>query len=201
MRVMLKRAGEDREKANAEFQSTVTDQRATRALLEGARGILQIFYSKGALVQTSSQKSSQPAGAPPPAGFKKNTNKSGGVMGMIQQIIDDAKAMEAEAIKGEEEGQIAFEKLVAETNESTIALQKSVAHKSQLKAGASGEKAQTEIELENTIEQLSELSSANRDLHADCDYALKTFDDKQNARDDEIMALKESIPIFSGAAR
>merc|ERR1719426_767219 len=93
MQVQMKRAGEDREKENKEFQMTVADQRATQKLLTAALNILKGFYAKkaAALVQVV-----QPAGPPPPPGFgayKKNA-AAGGVMGMIQQIINDAKAME-----------------------------------------------------------------------------------------------------------
>merc|ERR1719181_2071817 len=40
MQVQLKRAGEDREKENKEFQMTVADQRATQKLLQSALTIL-----------------------------------------------------------------------------------------------------------------------------------------------------------------
>jgi outer membrane murein-binding lipoprotein Lpp len=40
MEVEMKRAGEDREKENAEFQQTVSDQRATQKLLNGVRGMI-----------------------------------------------------------------------------------------------------------------------------------------------------------------
>merc|ERR1719188_2908669 len=43
MQVQLKRAGEDREKQNKEFQSTVADQRETQKLLKAALGVLQDF--------------------------------------------------------------------------------------------------------------------------------------------------------------
>merc|ERR1719498_2028586 len=46
MQVQLKRAGEDREKENKEFQMTVADQRATQKLLTAALEVLQGFYSK-----------------------------------------------------------------------------------------------------------------------------------------------------------
>merc|ERR1712087_846233 len=46
MQVQLKRAGEDREKQNKEFQTTVADQRATQKLLKAALGVLQDFYGK-----------------------------------------------------------------------------------------------------------------------------------------------------------
>merc|ERR1719366_33511 len=73
MELQLKRAGENREKENKEFQLTVADQRATQKLLTAALNILKGFYekkAKAALVQTQ-----QPAGPPPPPGFeayKKN---------------------------------------------------------------------------------------------------------------------------------
>merc|ERR1719262_802649 len=117
MQVQLKRAGEDRELQNKEFQQTVADQRATQQLLQKALGVLEGFYGKkaAALAQTGDK---QPAGPPPPPGFKqyKKNAASGGVMGMIQQIINDAKAMEAEAIRSEEDSQKAYEDFVKETN-------------------------------------------------------------------------------------
>merc|ERR1719456_1721964 len=87
MQVQMKRAGEDREKANKEFQVTVADQRATQKLLQQALNVLKGFYDKkAALVQAASV---QPAGPPPPPGFKtyEKNAAAGGVMGMIQQII------------------------------------------------------------------------------------------------------------------
>merc|ERR1719375_680470 len=105
MQVQMKRAGEDREKANKEFQMTVADQRATQKLLAAALNILKGFYEKAALVQKSEQK--LVAGQAPPPGFKsyEKNAASGGVMGMMSGIINDAKAMEAEAIRGEESAQ------------------------------------------------------------------------------------------------
>merc|ERR1719261_334850 len=54
MQVQLKRAGEDRELENQDFQSVVADQRATQQLLEKSLGVLKGFYDK-ALVQTSAR--------------------------------------------------------------------------------------------------------------------------------------------------
>merc|ERR1712056_87679 len=44
MQLQMKRAGEDREKENKEFQTTVADQRETQRLLKAALSILQDFY-------------------------------------------------------------------------------------------------------------------------------------------------------------
>merc|ERR1719198_1921652 len=125
MQVQLKRAGEDREKQNKEFQMTVADQRATQKLLKAALGVLQDFYGKKAAAALL-QKKQEPAGPPPPPGFEayKKNAASGGVMGMIEQIIQDAKAMEAEAIRSEEDAQKAYEDFVKETNASIEAKSK-----------------------------------------------------------------------------
>merc|ERR1712160_38595 len=48
MQVQMKRAGEDREKENKEFQQTVADQRASQKLLTAALNILKDFYAKKA---------------------------------------------------------------------------------------------------------------------------------------------------------
>merc|ERR1719145_416409 len=61
MQVQLKRAGEDREKQNKEFQSTVADQRETQKLLKAAVGFLQDFYGKKAPAASLAQ---EPVGPP-----------------------------------------------------------------------------------------------------------------------------------------
>merc|ERR1719473_2069946 len=46
MQTQLKRAGEDRELENKDFQQTVSDQRETQALLQKALGVLEAVYAK-----------------------------------------------------------------------------------------------------------------------------------------------------------
>merc|ERR1712157_337336 len=88
MQVQLKRAGEDREKENKEFQTVVADQRETQKLLKAALQVLSDFYSKQGAASLA-QKKQEPAGPPPPAGFEtyKKNAASSGVMGLLQQII------------------------------------------------------------------------------------------------------------------
>merc|ERR1719502_2571683 len=135
MQVQMKRAGEDREKANKEFQQSVADQRASVVLLNKALEILSGFYNKEASLL---QQKQEPAGPPPPPGFKeyKKNPQSSGVMAMITQIIEDSKAMEAEAIKSEGSAQTAYEAVVKETNASIEAKSKDIANKSESKAKA-----------------------------------------------------------------
>merc|ERR1719229_1899535 len=199
MQVQMKRAGEDREKENKEFQTTVADQRATQKLLKAALNVLQDFYGKkAAFVQQHKQ---EPAGPPPPPGleaYKKNA-ASGGVMKMIQEIINDAKAMEAEAIRSEEDAQKAYEDFVKETNASIEAKSKEIVNKSELKAKAESDLVETKEAKEAVMLELEQLSNYNAQLHQSCDFVLKNFDVRQTARDEEIEALKRAKAILSGA--
>merc|ERR1719464_196678 len=199
MQVQMKRAGEDREKENKEFQTTVADQRATQKLLKAALTVLQDFYGKKAAFMQ--QHKQEPAGPPPPPGFEayKKNAASGGVMDMISQIISDAKAMEAEAIRSEEDAQKAYEDFVKETNASIEAKSKEIVNKSEEKAKAESDLVETKEAKEAVMLELEQLSNYNAELHQSCDFILKNFDIRQTARDEEIEALKQAKAILSGA--
>jgi len=199
MQLQMKRAGEDREKENKEFQTTVADQRETQRLLKAALNVLQDFYGKkAALLQGRKQ---EPVGPPPPPGFEeyKKNAASGGVMDMIQQIISDAKAMEAEAIRSEEDAQKAYEDFVKETNASIEAKSKEIVNKSEEKAKAESDLVETKEAKEAVMLELEQLSNYNAELHQSCDFVMKNFDVRQTARDEEVEALKQAKAILSGA--
>merc|ERR1719316_537451 len=198
----MKRAGEDREKANKEFQMTVADQRATQKLLTASLGILKGFYDKAALVQKSNGAEKQLAGQAPPPGFKsyEKNAASGGVMGMMSGIINDAKAMEAEAIRGEEDAQKTYEQFVIDTNMSVDEKVKDIVGKSDAKAKAEAAKVEAQAERDAVLGELEQLANENADLHKSCDFTLKNFEIRQTAREEEVEALKQSIAMFSGAS-
>merc|ERR1711957_220920 len=199
MQVQMKRAGEDREKENKEFQMTVADQRATQKLLTAALNILKGFYAKKAKAALMQVK--QPAGPPPPPGFEayKKNAAAGGVMGMIQQIIDDAKAMEAEVIRSEEDAQKAYEDFVKDTNGSIDAKSKDIVNKSETKARAEGDRVEAKEDKEAVMLELEQLANYKAELHSSCDFVMKNFEIRQTARDEEIEALKQAKAILSGA--
>merc|ERR1719182_271109 len=118
MNTQMKRAGEDREAENADFQAVVSDQRATHKLLSNALDVLKAVYDKKAFVQVRAKQ--EPAGPPPPPGFKKyeQSSGSGGVIGMLEQVMADTKQLEADAIKAETDAQKGYEAFVKDTNKS-----------------------------------------------------------------------------------
>merc|ERR1712226_31041 len=160
------------------------------------RLLCQKKMKAAALLQTS-----QPAGPPPPPGFEayKKNAAAPGVMGMIQQIINDAKAMEAETIRSEEDAQKAYEDFVKDTNASIEAKSKDIVNKSEVKAKAESDLITTKDSKEATMLELEQLSNYNAQLHQSCDFVMKNFELRQTARDEEVEALKQAKAILSGA--
>merc|ERR1719262_1834341 len=196
----MKEAGETREKENKEFQATVADQRATQKLLEAALKILKGFYDKAAAAALL-QKQQQRAGPPPPPGFEtyEKSAAAPGVMGMIADIINDAKSMEAETTRNEQEAQAAYEALVKETDANIDTKSKDIDDKTADKAKAETDLVQTKEEKEAVMLELEQLSNYNAELHESCDFVMDNFDIRQTARDQEVEALRQAKAILSGA--
>merc|ERR1719463_4005 len=198
MQTQLKRAGEDREMENKDFQQTVADQRETKALLKKAYDVLSAVFAKK-FIQVSSKQ--EPAGPPPPPGFKeyKQSSGAGGVMGMLEQIMRDTETLEAEAIKAESDAQKAYETYVKDTNKSIEEKTRDITNKTEEKSTAEADKVATVEAKETAMNEAQQLANENADLHKSCDVTLKNFDIRQEARDQEVEALRQAKAILSGA--
>jgi len=200
MQTQLKRAGEDRELENKDFQATVADQRETQKLLTSALNVLKAVYAKKFIQVSSAAKKQEPAGPPPPPGFKSyEKQSSGGVMGMLEQIIADTKTLEAEAIKAESDAQKAYEAFVKDTNASVEEKTRDITNKSDEKAKAEQDKTAAEEAKEAAMNEQQMNKNEEADLHKSCDFTLKNFDIRQAARDQEVEALRQAKAILSGA--
>merc|ERR1719421_1811274 len=199
-RIQMKRAGEDRELENKDFQQVVADQRETQVLLSKALNVLKGFYDK-AFVQGKA-KAKQPAGPPPPPGFKTYEKSSGstGVMGMLEQIIAETKTMEADAVKAETDAQKAYEAFIKDANASIEDKVRAITNKSEEKATAEQDKVATEQELTSALNELQELMNENADLHKSCDFTLDNFDARQAALDQEMDGLREAKSVLAGSS-
>merc|ERR1719443_1570360 len=183
------KASQVREGENAEFQTVVADQRATQDILNKALGKLKEFYKTakgGALLQKASQE--------PPVKFnsyKKNAGASP-VIGMIEQIIEDSKALESEAVAGETSAQADYEKFVADSNASIKDLSNSVAAKTKARSQAKEDNEQAKSDLDSTNGELTSLAMTEEDLHGECDWVMKNFEARQKARLAEMEAISQA---------
>jgi chromosome segregation ATPase len=195
--VAIKKASETREKENTEFQTTIADQRATQAILTKALAKLEAFYKKKAALLASKSAVKQE----PPVKFnsyKKNAGSSG-VMGLLEQIIEDSKALEKEAVAGETEAQASYESFVKDSNALIAQLSEAVTAKSKAVSASEVELEQAKADLNSTDEEIASLEQFRADLHQQCDFVTKNFNIRQAARLQEIEAIQQAKAILSGA--
>jgi len=200
----MKVASENREKENHEFQLVVTDQRATQQIITKALDRLKAFYGDAALVQVRATVGAHAAsGQAPPPGFGGEYKKSegaSGVTGMMQQVIDESKQVEEEAVKAEKEAQASYEQFQKDANDAVDALNKSIADKKAAAGKADAEKIRTQEDLKNLNSDLDGLKAMFIQLHSQCDFLLKNFEVRQSSRTQEIEALNEAKAVMSGAS-
>merc|ERR1719281_2022695 len=195
MKVSLKRAGEDRKAENQEFQAAVADQRAVVNILNKVNARLKMFYEKKGFVQTG-------VDTEPPPKPKNNYEKSGGaggVMQLIQMIIEDAGREEQELVMTEQDAQEAYATLVTETNSCMAACEKSIMEKEEALSADNGDKAETEAAISAVTQELQSLKDLNIGLHQDCDFLMENFEIRQTARKEEMDAIVEAKAILSSA--
>lgn len=192
----LQRASEDRKVENLEFQKTINDQKATIEVLKKALDKLATFYDSE-FVQKSSQGHRQTPPVPQ-AEYKPNAG-AGGVMSMIEKLISEAKGLMADSKKSENEAQVAYETLVQDTNNDVDDLSSEVTAKTKALAKAEKGKLNTQSDLMDTVDELEGLHKYEADVHAECDYILKNFNVRQEARGQEIEALQQAKQILNGA--
>jgi len=192
--VEIKKASQNREEENKEFQSVVADQRATQAILNQALMKLKDFYHKGIGKEVFAQGAQEP-----PVKFNSYQSNAGSspVIGLIEQIIQDSKALEAESTAGETQAQADYQQFVKDGNNLIKDLQAAIASKSKASAAADADKAQASADHESTEGELEELAQVEADLHAECDFVIKNFDVRQKARLQEIEAIQKGKAILS----
>merc|ERR1712217_125165 len=122
-----------------------------------------------------------------------------GASPVIEQILEDSKALEAETISGEAKAQADYEKFVADSNGLIKGLQAAITSQTKAIASARGDSAEANLDLENTIGELDSLAQYEADLHEQCDFVLKNFDIRQKARLQEMEAVQAAKAILSGA--
>jgi len=193
--VEMKKASAIREEENKDFQMTITDQRATQAILEKALARLGEFYN---LLQQKAEEEGEPLAPPPEQATYAKSSGGGKVMAMIQGVIDESKTSETQAIADETSAQAAYEGFIKDSNKLITKNSASIANKSSAKAKADAELAEAKGDLKSTIDVILTLADTSKTLHDQCDFLLKHFTERQANRAQEIDALNQAKAIFSG---
>eukprot|EP00931_Biecheleriopsis_adriatica_P009067 TRINITY_DN11017_c0_g1_i4.p1 TRINITY_DN11017_c0_g1~~TRINITY_DN11017_c0_g1_i4.p1 ORF type:complete len:684 (+),score=226.14 TRINITY_DN11017_c0_g1_i4:63-2114(+) len=188
-------AGENRKMEHEEYQSSLADDSTAKDLLVMARERLYKVYHPEFTTTTTSkspfdlslQQMSGSLEQPPPtfSGEYKKNSESSGVLKMIGTLMNDIDKEIAVAKVEEEDAQVEYEKTVEEAakkREDDLAL---ASEKANDKAEMEGDLQDDKSQAKSTNAQLLAASKVLTDLHAQCDWNLKTFDVRKEARTEE----------------
>merc|ERR1719181_430841 len=134
-----------------------------------------------------------------PAAYAKKTEESAGVIGMMDLLIKDLDKEMTESETAEKEAQKDYEELMRDSAAKRTLDSYALTDKTSTKASLEGDlEAQTEGKASATKELMATFEYIGS-LHAECDWLLKYFDVRKEARSGEIDALGKAKDVLSGA--
>merc|ERR1719235_905881 len=199
----LKKASENREEENKIFQTTVSDQRATQAILKKALDRMSQVYAKkaGSSAALIQREAAELRRQTPPGSFaplKKNSGGTG-VIALLESVIDESKETEEDALAAENDAQAAYEAFVKNTNAALKTMQESIVTDEEIIAKDTKKEVEDEGDKRATVQDLLKLGEMSSTLHEACDFTVDHFSERQEKRAGEMDALKQAEAIFAGA--
>merc|ERR1719261_1763881 len=164
------------------------DKAKVQALLQATQG------------SSDSDLEFQPAGAPDPAADK---SKSGGILSVLEDMLEKAKAELAAAQKAEMNSAFDFKMLKQKLEDAVAFGEKTLAETKKAKAAAEEAKAVAEGELETASKNLADDETHLKDLQQECMTSAEEDTESKTARAEELEALATAKKILeekTGAA-
>merc|ERR1719206_186691 len=134
----------------------------------------------------------QDAPAPPPEApgpFKKKSQESNGVIAMMDILIKDLTKEMTEGKTEEKNAQEEYEQTMKDSADKRAADSKSVEDKTAAKANAEEELQEHEEAKGSATKELGGTLKYIHSLHGECDWLLKYFDARKEARANEVESL------------
>jgi hypothetical protein len=216
-------ATEQRKAEHAEYLETIALTEAAMSLVGKAKNRLQKFYNPalykappkvelsaedkivsnlGGFVQIKSLgRVQQPEAPETPSGpYAPKTEKSGGVLALMDMLVADLKSSLAEAEHGEKTAQGDYTELMADSQETRASDAKSITDKSSAKAGLGSKIVELKEQKSLTVEELANLAQYSAEVHGSCDFILENFKLRSDARTNEVESLKNAKAVLAGAS-
>jgi hypothetical protein len=146
----------------------------------------------------SDSKVAPPEAPEGPGGFKKS-EKSGGVMALMDMIMGELKQTMTESKMEEKYAQKEYVELMADSQESRATDLKSITESESSKAELESSLTEAKENQMLTLEQSQNVIATLAKLHGTCDFILKNFELRLNARTAEIEGLKTAKAVLAGA--
>jgi len=167
----------------------------TLAPTEAPGGIQGTGVEIPALVQKA-----DPGPAPEaPKAYSKKSEESGGIIAMIDLLIKDLDKEMTEAEFTEKDAQEDYETFMKDSAQKRAEDSKSLSDKEGTKADLQASLQENDAAKTSTVKELMATEEYISTLHGDCDWLIKYFDVRQEARTNEIDAMQKAKAILSGA--
>jgi len=143
-------------------------------------------------------------GAPPPppetfGAYSKKSEEGNGVINMIDLLIKEVDTELTEAKTEEKQAQEEYEELMADSAAKRAADSKSLTDKSAAKGDLESQLVTLGEKKGSAVKELMATEQYIGQLHAECDWLIKYFDVRNEARNGEIDALGKAKAVLSGA--
>jgi predicted nucleic acid-binding Zn-ribbon protein len=129
----------------------------------------------------------------------KKNEKSGGVMALMDMIIGELKTTVTEAKMTEKYAQKDYVDLMNDAQEKRAADSKTMVDETSMKAELEAALTEAKENQMLTMEQQGNVMKTISELHGTCDFILKNFELRLNARTAEIEGLKTAKAVLAGA--
>eukprot|EP00933_Yihiella_yeosuensis_P013643 TRINITY_DN1253_c0_g1_i1.p1 TRINITY_DN1253_c0_g1~~TRINITY_DN1253_c0_g1_i1.p1 ORF type:complete len:819 (+),score=244.98 TRINITY_DN1253_c0_g1_i1:157-2613(+) len=206
--VELATASQNRQEAHAEFKQTMTDQYMTTFALKKARSKLNAVYKSSSLMQMRVAKAVKnlqeerrqqvsEQGLPPPpkmldADYSKN-GAAGGVMVLLDKLVDDAKKLTAATEKSEQEAIAAYEKVTQEISAAVRDMESIVFRKQAQLSKNHKKRMESERTTKRAIKTKNDMTALRAKVkNEECDPLIANFERVTSARRAEIGALNQA---------
>mmetsp|Transcript_115190 Transcript_115190/g.215729 ORF Transcript_115190/g.215729 Transcript_115190/m.215729 type:complete len:709 (-) Transcript_115190:56-2182(-) len=182
----IKEAGMQRKSENDLYKTELDDQKLTIQLLNNAMNRLKAFYAPSFLQLRQ-----------PEDGVSQS---SGTVIFLLTDVIKDAELDLVKLKKQEQFKEKDYEEFLEVSTASLKAKWESIADLRQQISSAEGAASETKQALSLNAMSLSETSEKLASYHKSCDWLLKNFEVRKQARAEEIDAINNAKAILSGAS-
>merc|ERR1719333_1613536 len=196
-------ATENRKEENSDFLTLMASDKAAKELLDFAKNRLNKFYNPKMYKPTGLvQVHAHDAPPPPPETFgaySKKSEEGGGVIAMIDTLIKELDTEMTEAETEERLAQEDYDEFMADSKDKRAADFKSVADKETSKGDTEDQLTKLKDTHKNVLMEIMATDEVITNLHGQCDWLLKYFDVRKEARAGEVDALKKAKAVLSGA--
>merc|ERR1719440_1282020 len=138
---------------------------------------------------------------PPDAGgaYKKSGEASNGVMTMLDVMINDLTKGMTENETNEKEAQKEYEEFIVDSGDKRASDSKSISDKEGTKVELEANTLKMQQGKKGKMRESMAKMEAIQGLHKECDWLVKNYDVRKQARDSEIENLMNAKAVLSGA--